>query len=261
MAEAYGVDPGSVEADPALAAPGAGTGWGGSAPAPGGGPEHGPDMKPKPAASDASGGSAPQKNGEDGPTPRHLAGEVAAKVRAVPVNLQGYETVRDLARLDAWIAEAREAGVVAFDTETTSLDAMQADLVGFSLATAPNRACYVPLAHRGEGSGDLFGGNDLLPGQIPVRDALASLKTLLEDPGVLKVAQNLKYDALVLARHGVGVHPADDTLLLSYVLDAGRNGHGMDELSENLLGHKPIQFGQVAGTGKSFIGFARVSID
>ena len=138
---------------------------------------------------------------------------------------------------------------------------MQAELVGVSLATGPNRACYIPLAHRGEGSGDLFGGNDLVPGQIPLRDAIARLKPMLEDRSILKIAQNLKYDWLVLSRYGIDVRGADDTMLLSYVLDAGRTGHGMDELSEKLLGHKPIQFTEVAGMGKSFIGFARVSIE
>ena len=260
VSEAYAVDAATVEPDPAAAAPGAGTGWGGD----GGVQAHGPDMKDPPAAAASEAAPSPSTataNGAGEATPGHAAGAIAAAVRAAPFDRARYETVRDAARLQAWVEEARAAGVVAFDTETTSLDAMQADLVGFSLATAPGRACYVPLAHRGEGSGDLFGGSDLLPGQIPVREALAVLKPLLEDPGVLKVAQNLKFDWLIMNRHGVSVAPADDTMLLSYVLDAGRSGHGMDELSQNLLGHKPIQFGEVAGTGKSFIGFARVSIE
>jgi DNA polymerase-1 len=260
VADAYGLDASAVDPDPSIAAPGAGTGWGGSE----GAVTHGPDMReagqPGTAAAADPQPSAAKVAPSDA-TPSHAAGAVAAAMRAVPFDRARYETVRDVARLQAWLAEARDAGIVAFDTETTSLDAMQAELVGFSLATAPGRACYVPLAHRGEGSGDLFGGSDLLPGQIPTREALALLKPLLEDPGVLKIAQNLKFDWLVMQRHGVTVAPADDTMLLSYVLDAGRTGHGMDELSVNLLGHKPIQFGEVAGTGKSFIGFAKVSIE
>ncbi|MHB2167227.1 DNA polymerase I [Alsobacter sp. R-9] len=268
VCEAYGLDAATVDPDAALAAPGAGTGWGGD---PAAAPVHGPDMRtadPAPAptgsvAAAASNGATASatsaRNGEA--TPAHLSGAMAVAMRAIPFDVSRYEAVRSADRLAAWIAEAKSVGVVAFDTETTSLDAMRADLVGFSLATAPGRACYVPLTHRGEGSGDLFGGNDLVEGQIPIREALAMVKPLLEDPGVLKVAQNLKYDWLVMQRHGITVAPADDTMLLSYVLDAGRNGHGMDELSENLLGHKPIQFGEVAGTGKSFIGFARVSIE
>ncbi|MFO1149825.1 MAG: DNA polymerase I [Alsobacter sp.] len=256
VGEAYGLDIGSVDPDPALAAPGAGTGWAvtsGGAAAP----------SPAPAAAGsapaAPAGSAGSTAGED--MPAAVAAARAAEAAATPFDRAAYETVRDLARLEQWVAAAYEAGIVAFDTETTSLDAMQAEIVGFSLATGPNRACYVPLAHRGEGKGDLFGGNDLLPGQIPVREALAAVKPLLEDPAILKVAQNFKYDWMVLSHYGIDVAPFDDTMLLSYILDAGRTGHGMDELSEKLLGHKPIQFGQVAGTGKSFIGFARVSIE
>ena len=262
VAETYGVDAAAIEPTAALTAPGAGTGWGGTDGTTG----HGPDMREPAAGSEApAAGAGPATapspaNGATEATPGHVAGAASAAMRAVPFDVSRYETVGDVGRLQAWIAEAREAGVVAVDTETTSLDAMQADLVGVSLATAPGRACYIPLAHRSEGSGDLFGGNDLVAGQIPVRDALALLKPLLEDHGVLKIAQNLKYDWLVLERHGIVVSPADDTMLLSYILDAGRSGHGMDELSEKLLGHKPIQFGEVAGTGKSFIGFARVAI-
>ncbi len=100
-----------------------------------------------------------------------------------------------------------------------------------------------------------------MEGQLPRELVLRKLKPLLEDRGVLKIAQNMKFDLEILRENGIDVAPVDDTLLMSYVLDAGKNGHGMDELSEKHLGHKPIQFGEVAGTGKSFIGFARVAID
>lgn len=176
-----------------------------------------------------------------------------------PIDTSAYETVGTLERLEAWIAEACEAGVVAFDTETTSLDAMQAEIVGFSLATAPGKACYVPLAHR-SGDGGLFDDGPA-PGQIPVRDALAALGRLLADPAVLKVGQNLKYDALIVANHGLTIVNFDDTMLMSYALDAGRGSHGMDELSKRHLEHMPIAYKDVAGSGKSAVTFDRVAID
>ncbi len=161
----------------------------------------------------------------------------------------------------AWIAAAFDAGLVCFDTETDSLDPMQANLVGMSLALAPNRACYIPFGHKSAGAEDLFGGGEAAPGQLPLRPALELLRPLLTAPSVMKVAQNVKYDWLVLAQHGVEVAPVQDTMLASYTLDAGVNGHGMDELSVKFLGHKPIPFSEVAGQGKGFIGFARVAID
>jgi len=163
-----------------------------------------------------------------------------------------YETITSLAALDEWIARARLAGTVAFDTETTSLDAVAADLVGFSLALEPGIACYVPLAHRS--------GEGLLaerPAQLETGAALARLKPLLEDPGVLKVGQNLKYDMVVMAAHGIGIAPFDDTMLLSYALAGGLHGHGMDELAMRHLGHRPLGFSEVAGKAS----FAEVPLD
>ncbi|MEM7679094.1 MAG: DNA polymerase, partial [Myxococcota bacterium] len=175
------------------------------------------------------------------------------------VDRSAYRTVQSLAALEPWIARAKATRLVAVDTETTSLDAMQADLVGVSLALAPNDACYIPLAH---------GGTDLLaekPEQIGVEEALAQLKPLLEDTAVLKVFQNGKYDLNVLARYGVNVHPIEDTMVMSFDLDAGRGegmggGHGMDELSERHLGHTPLAFKDVCGTGKKAIPFAEVPL-
>ena len=254
VCETYGLDAVAIDADPELSAPGAGTGFRSES-----------DLgKPAvPAASDAPDGvNAPAAERTDGASaPAAAAERIAAEIAAIPVDRSAYEIVRSLDRLDRWIATAREAGVVAFDTETTSLDAMRAELVGFSFAVAPNLACYVPVGHVTEGGADLFGGGALVEGQIPLRDALDRLKPLLEDPTVLKVGQNVKYDRLVLERYGITVTPFDDTMLMSSVLDTGRNGHGMDELSEKWLGHKTIQFGDVAGTGRSFIGFARVGIE
>ncbi|MDK9697170.1 MAG: DNA polymerase I [Siculibacillus sp.] len=191
-------------------------------------------------------------------TPSSLAAARAAAAQA-PINTSVYETVSTPARLAEWIAQAREAGVVAFDTETTSLDALQAELVGFSLALAPGNACYVPLAHR-SGAGGLF-DDGLTAGQIPSAQALAALKPLLADRSVLKIGQNLKYDALVLSQYGLTIVGFDDTMLMSYALDAGRGGHGMDELSTKWLGHTPIAYKEVAGSGKSAVTFDRVAID
>ncbi len=175
-----------------------------------------------------------------------------------------YETIRDLVRLEAWVTEALNLGRVAFDTETTSLDPMLCDLVGFSLATSHGRACYVPLAHA-SGNGDLFGGGGLVEGQIPIRDALPLLQTLLEDPATLKIGQNMKYDALVMRRHGIHVAPIDDTQLMSYALDGGRGAHGMDALAERHLGHMCITFNDVIahapGAKKGEKTFAGVPID
>jgi DNA polymerase I len=185
--------------------------------------------------------------------------DVATRLRAMPVDHAAYETLTSLDQLNTWIAAARDQGFVAFDTETDSLDAMQANLVGVSLALAPGKACYVPLAHKGVGEG-LFGG-EVITNQIALATALAALKPLLEDEAVVKIGQNLKYDMLALARHGLAIAPLDDTMLMSYAFESGDVGHGMDELSERHLGHKPISFKDVAGSGKSAITFDRVAID
>ena len=172
-----------------------------------------------------------------------------------------YQTVQTAEALAAWVARARAAQVVAVDTETTSLDAIRAGLVGVSLALGPNDACYIPLAHGGD---DMFAQK---PEQVPFAEAIALLKPLLEDEAVLKVFQNGKYDCNVLARQGINVSPIDDTMVISFTLDAGRGdegmggGHGMDELSQRHLGHTPIAFKDVCGTGKKAISFAEVPLD
>ena len=184
---------------------------------------------------------------------------MAAQIAAAkgPINTDAYVCIQDLETLNAYIAKAFAARVVAFDTETDALSATHAGLVGVSLAVAPNDAVYVPLSHRPEGGLDL-GGSDLK--QIPMDQALAALKPLLEAPEVLKVGQNIKYDLSVMARHGIKVAPYDDTMLLSYVVSAGLNGHGMDALSEQYLGHTPIAFKSVVGTGKAQKSFAEVEL-
>ncbi|WP_269932570.1 DNA polymerase I [Aminobacter sp. HY435] len=274
VAEATGTEAGEIEAVPVSVqwgadahGPDVGAGistsplWGGRAPEQSEGSAGGGSVVATGTPTPALRADPPHKGeGDSGDTPTALANKIAAAAVAEKFDHSDYVIIRDLATLEAWVNEATEAGVVAFDTETTSLDPMQAELVGFSLATAPGRAAYVPLAHK-SGRGDLLGGG-LVENQIPARDAIALLKPLLEDASVLKVAQNLKYDLVVMNRHGIDVRSFDDTMLLSYVLDGGTNGgHGMDSLSEKWLGHTPIPFKDVAGSGKSFIGFDQVDIE
>ncbi|MDE2334707.1 MAG: DNA polymerase I [Rhodospirillales bacterium] len=171
---------------------------------------------------------------------------------AAPLAAEGfgsYVTVTSQDELRLWIAEAREAGIVGIDTETDGLDALRATLTGFSLAVAPGRACYVPLRH--------VGAEQLAPAV-----ALDLLAPLLADPAVLKVLQNAKFDLAVFARAGLGtISPIDDTMLISFVMEAGAHGHGMDELSQLHLGHAPISYDSVTGTGRSRVAFAEVPLD
>ncbi|WP_020699501.1 DNA polymerase I [Reyranella massiliensis] len=199
-----------------------------------------------------------------------------------PFTAADYELIRDEKLLDEWITEATKAGTVAFDCETDGLDSNNAALVGVSLAllegpwgdvnSTKRRAAYLPLAHRapgGEaqgaldlgGAGDSAGDGKLLPDQIPLKTALAKLKPLLEDPAVLKVGQNIKYDMAVFRRHGIEIGPVDDTMLISFALDAGKNNHGMDELAELHLGQKTIKFSDVAGSGAKQVTFDKVPLD
>ena len=174
-----------------------------------------------------------------------------------PIDRSKYDCVTKFSDLEKWIEACHEAGVIAVDTETDRLSAVASKLVGVSLATRPGHACYIPLDHGT--TGDLLGGGER-PEQIPMAEAIAALKPLLEDPSVLKIGQNIKYDLAVLSRYGINVAPYDDTMLLSYVIDSGLHGHGMDELSELHLGHTPMKFKEVCGTGKSQISFAEVDL-
>ena len=205
-----------------------------------------------------------QVTGTNGPKP--TLGEAAetpakapmAKLPEMPkIDTSGYICVTDIDDLDHWIARAREEGVIGFDTETDSLEAVTAKLVGISLAVAPNEACYIPLAH---GGSDMF---DERPVQCDAKEVLAKLKPLLEDDSVLKVGQNLKYDMSVLAQHGIEIRPYDDGMVMSFCLDAGQEvggGHGMDALAKTHLDHEPISYKSLTGTGKKAIGFHEVSL-
>ncbi len=195
-------------------------------------------------------GAAPAPAGNHQPAPEWPAIDHAA-----------FECVQSLERLEHWIARGFAARLVAVDTETSALDAIAADLVGVSLAVGPNEACYIPLAH---GGSDMFAEK---PEQIPLAAAMAALRPLLESDAVLKVGQNIKYDLNVLARQGIMVAPLDDTMVMSFALDAGRSedgiggGHGMDELAMRHLGHKCIAFKEVCGTGQKQIPFGEVPLD
>jgi len=180
---------------------------------------------------------------------------------APPFDPAAYEWVRDGAALQVWIDRAYARGHVALDTETTGLNEMTADLVGISLAVEPGQACYIPLTHKAHGGDDLFGSDALAEGQMGLDEALEMLKPLFEDASVLKIGQNMKYDAKILARYGVDVAPIDDTMLISYAMHAGLHGHGMDLLSERYLEHTPIPIKPLLGSGKSAITFDRVGIE
>ena len=212
---------------------------------------------------EVTGAPAPTADHPGAGTPAAGAAIVSARLAKVPLDRTKYETVTSRAALEKWVALCREAGRFAFDTETTALDCMSCDLVGFSLAVEPGRACYVPVGHRiAAGSFDFGDGAGI--DQVPLAEALAILKPVLEDEGILKVGHNVKFDSLVLLRHGIRMAPIDDTMLMSYVLDVGRGGHGMDDLAARHLGHTCIPFETVLdhapGAKKSEKTFAQVPL-
>jgi DNA polymerase-1 len=206
----------------------------------------------EPVASHGAPSSAP-----GGDNVKAFATARAETVKAIPFDITAYETVRDEAALAGWIEEIYRVGEVAVDTETTGLDNQQADLVGVSLATAPGKACYIPLGHR-DGQGDLLGGG-LSEGQMPIARALELLKPVLEDRSILKIGHNMKYDLGMLSRYGINLTPFDDTLLMAYALDGARQ-NSMEALSLAWLGHSGISIKELIGTGKNQKTFADVPI-
>jgi DNA polymerase-1 len=271
VAEFANIDAGEVEPDAKLAGRGASSpspvpGEGGSAPRaePGEGP--GGDVKAliRPAApADLSRNGRGESAASGALTPQALVAARSEIAHAQKFDRSKYETVRSLERLKAWIERARDLGFVALDTETNSLDPMQAELCGFSLALAPNEACYVPLSHRqgGDGSsGGLFQG-ERAPDQIEERAALAAIKPFLEDPGVLKIGQNFKFDWQIFAVRDVKIECYDDTMLMSYVVDAGRSDHGLDPLARRYFDHQTVDFNEVTKAGKSRVTFDCVEIN
>lgn len=188
-------------------------------------------------------------------------GEIEPAAEREGIDTSNYDTVITEEALQGWIEKAFKAGVIAVDTETDALNAVSANLVGISLATGPNEACYIPVGHVSVPEGQLDFGDTERPEQLKLERAIELLKPLLEAPEILKVGQNFKYDLAVFSRYGVTVAPYDDTMLQSFVLHAGMHGHGMDELSERFLGHTPITFKDVCGTGKKQISFDQVPLD
>jgi DNA polymerase-1 len=217
-----------------------------------------------PASSPANGTtntSVSTKAGQQNLTPADLASARAKTKKNTPVDRKKYTTVRNLDDLQRFIARIHDAGHVAIDAKATSIDPMQADIVGIALALGPNDACYVPLAHKnaGEASGLFDAG--LAPDQIKASDALAALKPLFESAGLLKIGHNIKFNAVLFAQHGITLRNQDDVQLMSYALDAGRKTHSVETLAENWLGHTTIAFGDLIGSGRNKLSFEQVAID
>ncbi len=164
------------------------------------------------------------------------------------INNKNYYLINSLDEIDKWIEEAEEVGEVAVDTETTSLDPHQADLVGISLCSKFGKACYIPVGHKS-------------PKCLKKDAVIKKLKKILEDPSIKKIGQNIKFDFIILYKCGITLSSMEDTMLMSYVLDAGKNRHNMDTLSEIHLGHKTISFKDMVGTGKKEINFSEVELD
>ena len=197
----------------------------------------------------------------DAASTTNAAQSAAVNVADIAFDAEKYECVRDMAALQDWIARVYEVGYVAVDTETTSLNEMQAELVGISLSVKAGEACYIPLTHKANAADDLFGGAELAENQLPLNVALEALTPMLQDPSILKIGQNMKYDTKIFAGLGIDVAPIDDTMLMSYALHGGLHNHGMDGLSERYLNHTPIPIKPLLGTGKSAITFDRVPIE
>ena len=178
---------------------------------------------------------------------------------------QDYALIQDIRHLEPWLEAAKAQGYIAVDTETDSLTPSTTTLVGVSLALAPGKACYIPLNHLDPKGASIAGqldlGGDNRPKQMPLRTAIEAIKTILNDESILKIGHNLKFDIQVLAQHGITINPLDDTMLMSFVLDAGAHGHGLDELAELHLQHKMISFNEVTGTGTKRISFAQVELE
>ena len=177
-----------------------------------------------------------------------IARETKPEKKQQNINKKNYHLITNEKEIDEWINEAEEAGELAIDTETSSLDAHQADLVGISLSTKIGKACYIPIGHKFKGC-------------LKKEAVIKKLKPLLEDKSVKKIGQNIKFDFIVLFKQGINMNSMEDTMLMSYVLDAGKNRHNMDTLSEIHLQHKTISFKEIVGTGKKEINFSDVELD
>ena len=185
----------------------------------------------------------------------------APEIEVIPFAKATYTQVGDAETLQKWIDRIYARGYVAVDTETTGLDEMVAELVGISLCVDAGEACYIPLIHKANRADDLFGSDDLAEGQMKTEDVLQMLTPMLEDSSILKIGQNMKYDAKIFAQLGITVAPFDDTMLMSYAMNAGLHGHGMDTLSERYLGHTPLPIKPLLGSGKSAVTFDKVPLE
>jgi DNA polymerase-1 len=255
------IDPSDVEADasnksgaanaaspaPAKATPGSATG----------------DLFASPAVAPTAktGGGREDKAASLKGTPISLAAAREQAIRKIPVDRKQYQTIRSLDQLNAWLARVHDVGHFVIEAMSDSIDPMQAEISGIALALAPNDACYIPLGHKQSGGGAGLFDAGLAPDQIKASDALAALKPLLESAGILKIGFNIKFNAVMLAQHGIMLRNHDDAQLMSYALDAGRNAHGLEALAERWLGHAVIAYGELVGSGKNKLSFDQVAID
>ncbi|MEA2937362.1 MAG: polymerase [Alphaproteobacteria bacterium] len=194
--------------------------------------------------------------------PQSLVAARTEALRKIPFDRSRYEVLRTPDRIAAWVARAIDLGAVAIDAETTSLDPMQATLCGISLALAPNEACYIPISHRKGGDGGaegLFAGG-IAADQVSEAAALEALRPLLEDRGAVKIGHNIKFAWQMFAQRGIEIHPYDDTLLMSYVLDAGRANHSIDELAKRHFDYAAIDYAALVGSGKSRVSFDCIDV-
>ncbi|MEA2881944.1 MAG: polymerase, partial [Bradyrhizobium sp.] len=221
---------------------------------------------PSPASGRASvpgkpGAGKDDKAGSNKGTPISLASARAEAARKARIDRSKYQTIRTLEELDRWLARAYDAGQFAIEAKANSIDPMQSEICGIALALGPNDACYIPLSHKQSGDGAGLFAAGLAPDQISAGDALDALRPLLESAGILKIGFNIKFNAVMLAQHGITMRNHDDAQLMSYALDAGRNAHGLDALAERWLGHATISHGDLTGSGKSKLSFDQVAID
>jgi DNA polymerase-1 len=226
------------------------------------------DTPTPPSPASGRGSALPNKSGDRQDksaglkgTPISLANARAETVRKLPFERGKYQTIRNLDQFKAWTARVHDAGHLAVEAMSDSIDPMQAEISGIALALAPNDACYVPLGHKQSGGGAGLFDAGLAPDQIKASDALAALKPLLESSGILKIGFNIKFNAVMLAQHGITIRNQDDAQLMSYALDAGRNAHGLEALAERWLGHAVVNYGALTGSGKNKLSFDQVAID
>jgi len=254
VAEYSQIDPANVDAD-ASNSSGAKTGASAARPSDASG-----DLFAAPVAS-ATGGDKGDKGASLKGAPVSLAAAREEAMRKLPVERAKYQTIKTLSELNAFVARIHDSGHVTIEIKANSIDPMQADLCGIALALAPNEACYLPLAHKQSGGGAGLFDAGLAPEQVKHADAIEALRPVLESAGILKIGFDVKFTAVMLAQHGITLRNIDDALLISYVLDAGRGSHALEQLSERWFGHAMLKEGELLGSGKGKITFDQVPID